>query len=563
MNNKTRLKTILKFAKPYSVLFLLAEICIIVSYTVSVLLPMNVAKLVDDVFYAENQAMLKEVILTFIILFLVSIIFNLIYSYVWQALINKYIVDVKLSMYERIVYTKANILSDIDSGDIMSRIDYDADQFIYIIQRNIFHFINSIIMCIGIIYMIAVINKIIAIMLIIAAVIPIITTRLQRRYMEKYSVRLRKLNGILTGRLFDFLKGFREIKLLQAGRRTYQMLFNNIKESIHWENKTKKVDFAVNKVIYLINLTVSIVIYAYSAYLIYTDRMSIGFFLAIIEYIALLHKKINWILRIYLDWHGRKVSIDRVCEVLNYDIETEGKVDIDDIEKIVFQNTGFAYREGQYVLNNISFEINKGDKVALTGESGVGKTTLTGLILKLFDTQEGRILINGFDISEIDSFKLRSCIGVVGQDIRMFNGSIRNNLILGCKEPNDINDDTLMKLCEKVGLSDLIKSLPDGLDTVIGNNINLSGGQKQRFMIAGMLLKGTKTIILDEATSALDENTESLILDEIDRLGNDITVIIISHRESAIKNCNKIIRLGEEKVCHATCITRNTTENTY
>ena len=558
MKNRKFIKVIAQFAKPYTVLFIIAEICIVVSYTVAVLLPLNLTRLIDEVFYAENYMILKDIIMAYLGLFLISVIFNLIYSFTWQTLNNRYIVDIKTKMYESIMRSKASTLSNMNSGDIMSRIDSDADQFIHIIQRNIFHFINSIIMCLGIVLIVAKINVIIAVMLVLAAVLPIIITKIAGNFLEKYMRRIRELNGDFTGKLFEILKGFREIILLRAGWWTNKVIFRNLKESIVNENKAKKTDFLVNKFIYLINVLTSIIIYAFTIYLVYNDVLTVGFFIAIIEYIALLHKKINWILRIYLDWHGRKVSIDRVCEILDYETEQlDGdreniSLDIDGIESIEFVNAGFSYSTNRLedmrniVLNDTSFKIEKGEKLGIAGISGVGKTTIVGLILKYYDLQEGYILINGMDISNVNRFDIRKNIGIVQQEITLFNGSLRANLLLGNEE--NISDEKIMDICNKTGLTELINSFPNGLDTVINSQFNLSGGQKQRIMIVRILLRNVKVIILDEATSALDEDTEMSIMNEIERLCPDLMLIIISHRLSTIRRCDRIIVLNEGHV---------------
>ena len=548
-NKKERIKTIARFMKPYTFLFIVAEVCILVLYTVSVLLPLNLTRLIDDVFYAENYMLLKEVILMYLLLFAVRGITNLVYSYTWQTLNNRYVVDVKTSIYKTIMYSKADKLVNMNSGDIMSRIDNDADQFIYIVQRNIFHFINSVLMCVGIIIIVARINLIIAIMLIVTAVLPIILTKFLGKFVEKYTRNLREINGVFTGKLFEIIKGFGEIILFRAQRWTHKVLFTKLKESILLENKTKKMDFIANKTIYFINLTTSIMIYSFSAWLIYQGYLTVGFFLALIEYVALLHKKINWILRIYLDWHGRKVSVDRISEVLNNEtemVENENKMPIGVIESIVFQNVSFAYKKetgelGKNVFENISFEINKGEKVAISGVSGIGKTTVTGLILKYFQPTEGKVLINGKNIVGINSFDLRKNIGIVQQEVVLFSESIRYNLIQGIE--SEKNDEELLAVCEKVGLLDLIRCLPKGLDTKINAVSDLSGGQKQRKMIARILLKGVTTIILDEATSALDEETENNILNKFEEYSAEITMIVISHRESTIKKCERKIEL--------------------
>lgn len=540
-----RVKTVCRFGKRYWPLFMIAEICILISYAVALLLPLNLTFLTDKVLYTYNYSLLDDAIRNYIILFVVAGISNFIYAYVWQNLNNHYIVDVKNALFEKTIFAKSKWLSNMNSGDIMSRIDTDSEQFLHIVQRNVFHFINSAALCIGIIVIIWNRNQTLAILLIAAALLPIIITRLCGKWAEKYSKQSREITGTYSGRIFEILKGIREIKLLCAEWWAKSQVLDPLKKLIKLGNKIRRVDFAVNKSIYLVNLTVSIIIYWVSVQLIMNGNISIGIFLSIIEYTALLHKKMNWMLRIYLDWFSRKVSVDRVKEVLNVETESDqGESLSEPIQNLAFDHVTFGYQE-DVVLNDISFEVHRGEKVAIVGSSGVGKTTITGLIMKYFEPQKGRVLINGQDSNKLKIKTVREKIGMMNQDIFLFQESIRYNLLLGNPE---YTDGELLEVCDRVGLGEIIRNLPHGLDSKISKDFDLSGGQKQRIMIARILLKNVDTIILDEATSALDITIEGQILKQLSSLSPDTTMLIISHRLEAIRHCDKIIVLDKGKI---------------
>ena len=527
-------------------MFLIAEICILVSYTIPVMLPINLAKLTDEVLYKGQYSLLPEIVRNYMFMFLTATVFNFIYAFVWQYLSNHYVLDVKNKLFEKIIFAKASFLSNINSGDMMTRIDGDAEQFIHVIQRNLFHFINSAIMCIGIVTLVAKFNPVVAIMLVIAAVLPIVITRLFGNFTEKYSKESREISGEMIGTLYEIIKGFREIKLFQAENFAFQKIFVPLKCLIALGNKIRDVDFWVNKLIYLVNLSASIIIYGYSAYLVLNGELTIGVFLAIIEYIALLHKKFNWILRIYLDWFNRKVSIDRVNEVLDLEGETLRGKEISSIDSVEFKNVEFSYNNENVVLNKFNLKINKGEKVGVVGGSGNGKTTTVSLLLDLYEPQNGLILINGIPISEINEASIRKNIGVVSQDIIIFEETVRYNLNLG----NDFSDNELYEALDAVNLTEAIENLPKGIDTQISAaSHNLSGGQKQRLMIARLLLKKPSFIILDEATSALDIETEKNITEYLSSgFSDNTTMLVISHRLEAIKNCDKIMVLDRHRI---------------
>ncbi len=371
-----RIGTVWRFGRKYTPLFIIAEICILVSYIVALLLPLNLTRLTDQVLYGQKHELLNTVIRDYAILFGVATVFNLIYAFTWQTLNNRYVVDVKNEVFRKTIFAKASFLCNMNSGDIMSRIDGDAEQFIHVVQRNLFHFVNSMFLCAGIVWMVARINLTIAAMLIIAAALPIILARLCGKLTQKYTKESREITGTFTGRLFEILKGIREIRLSCANWWANSQVLSPLKRLISLGNRTRRVDFFVGKGIYLINLSASLVIYGVSAYFIIRGDLTIGLFLAMIQYIALLHKKFNWMLRIYLDWFGRKVSIDRVNEILTTDSETDTGIEISAVETVEFRHVSFAYEKNVPVLENVSFIIHKGERVAVVGSSGVGKTTL-------------------------------------------------------------------------------------------------------------------------------------------------------------------------------------------
>lgn len=544
--NKKRFQLIWRFGRQYLPIFIVAEICILVSYTVSILLPMNLSLLTDQVLYGAKHRLLAVVIRNYILLFSAAALFNLIYAWAWQRLNNRYVVDVKNAMFEKVVCYKAKDLTAMNTGDMMSRIDYDADQFIFIVQRNLFHFVNSALLCVGIVCVVARINIGIAALLAVAASLPICLTQFCTRFTQKYTQQTREVTGDFSGRLFEILKGMRDIKLLCAEWWANSRLFEPLKKLITLGNRTRRIDFLVNKGIYAVNLLTSLAVYSYSAYLIYRHHMTIGVFLAIVQYVALMHKKLNWMLRIYLDWYGRKVSIDRVDEVLQKETEDEtGETLSEPVQSIEFRNVSFGYTDTK-VLENLSFSIREGEKVAVVGNSGVGKTTLAALLLQLYEPQSGSIRINGADSRTFNKNSIRRSIGVVQQEVLLFDDTVRANLELGS---GTHTDEELYAVCGQVGLLDLIRGLSEGLDTPLGDNrYGFSGGQKQRLMIARILLKDPPVVLFDEATSALDVETEKLVIDTLSALRPDRTMIIISHRLAAIKNCERVIVLENGRI---------------
>ncbi len=400
-NVRNRMKYIWRFGKRYVLFFIIAEICILVSYAVSVMLPMNLTRLTDRVLYGGDFELLGSVIRDYCLLFCISTIFNFIYAFVWQYLNNHYVLDVKKEMYKKVVYAKSSFLSVSNSGDLMTRIDNDSEQFIHVVQRNLFHFINSAIMCAGIIVVVAKINTVIALLLLIASVLPILITRLCGRIIEKYARESRRISGEWNGKMYEVLKGFRDIKILNALSWADNNVIRPLKQLLHLGNQTRRVEFVVGKEIDLVNLLSNLVIYAFSVYLIIQGNLTVGVFLALIQYVSLLHRKFNWMLRIWLDWYNRKVSIDRVTDILELEPETSGTNSINEIKAVEFRDVNFEYELGCPVLKGFNLKINSGERIGIVGHSGNGKTTIISLLLGFYQVNNGTILINDISLENI------------------------------------------------------------------------------------------------------------------------------------------------------------------
>ena len=244
------------------------------------------------------------------------------------------------------------------------------------------------------------------------------------------------------------------------------------------------------------------------------------------------------------------MAIERVFEMIDMPIqidEKENAKEMKTLEKgIEFKNVDFSYTPEKQILKNINLTIQKGQTVALVGNSGGGKSTIISLIPRFYDVENGEILIDGENLKNLSTHSVREQIAVVFQDNFLFSGTIRDNILLG--KPN-ATETEIQNAIKSACLSDFIASLETGLDTEIGERgVLLSGGQKQRIAIARAFLKNAPIVILDEATSALDNKSEAIVQQAIDNLMKDRTVIVIAHRLSTIQNADKIVVLNEGEI---------------
>lgn len=288
----------------------------------------------------------------------------------------------------------------------------------------------------------------------------------------------------------------------------------------------------------------------YGSHLIMSEQITPGNFVSFITALILLYTPIKSIGNNLNAVQMSFFAIDQILAILDTQPGIQNTEDAKDFplnhKQIQFINVGFEYIKNQPVLKNINLNINKGEKIALVGNSGGGKTTLVNLLPRFYDVTDGRIMIDDIDIRGYKMESLRDNIAVVFQDNFLFAGTIRDNILLGNKNASENEISNAIKMAY---LDDFINSLDNGLDTIIGERgVLLSGGQKQRVAIARAFLKNAPIIILDEATSALDNKTEAIVQKAIDNLMQNKTVFVIAHRLSTIRNADKIAVINEGKL---------------
>lgn len=286
------------------------------------------------------------------------------------------------------------------------------------------------------------------------------------------------------------------------------------------------------------------------SYLIVTGKITSGNFVAFTAALIMLYKPLRSLGNYYISIQNSFLAIDRIFEILGLEPQVKDKenaLELNEIKKgITLKNVCFSYVPGREVLHDINLEIPKGKTLALVGNSGGGKTTVSALIPRLYDIQSGEIKIDDINIRDFSQKSLRKQIAMVFQDNFLFSGTIRENILLGNPEVNEaVIWDALKNAC----LADFVKGLPQGLDTDIGERGTLlSGGQKQRLAIARAFVKNAPIVILDEATSALDTKSEKVVQEALDNLMKNRTVIVIAHRLSTVQNADNIVVVNDGRI---------------
>jgi len=302
--------------------------------------------------------------------------------------------------------------------------------------------------------------------------------------------------------------------------------------------------------IFFLSNILNIITLSVGGFFVYRGYINIGDLVAYLLYINFFLQPIRKLTNFTQQFQDGMTGFERFVEIMKVKpsiVDKEDAVNLKEIKgKIEFKNVAFKYSEKKFVLSNINLVIMPGETMALVGPSGGGKTTLCQLIPRFYEVNDGEILVDGINIKDIKMKSLRENIGLVQQDIFLFTGTIKENILYG--KP-DAEDAEVVKAAKDANIHDFIMSLPEGYDSYVGEKgIKLSGGQKQRISLARAFLKNPAILILDEATSALDSEAEIIIQQALEKLTVGRTVLVIAHRLSTIKNANQIVVLTDEGI---------------
>ena len=359
-----------------------------------------------------------------------------------------------------------------------------------------------------------------------------------------------------NAKIINFLNGELTTKLYNAEKFSYKSVeksFEVYLENIYKVGKLENIQYALKD---LIGLSGEIVILCLGAYSIFLGDMTIGELITFNALIVYFFDPIRNLIDLQTEFQTALIAEERIQEIIELEPEeSEKKEELYYIENpfhkeydVCFQNVSFGYDPDKLVLNHFSLQIKSGSKISILGASGTGKSTIAKLLLKLYILKKGNISINGIELKAISTETLRSEIVYVSQDTSLFNISIRENLLLGNKDRDNIEE--IHKVCKIVKIHDFIMSLPFQYDTVLEENgSNLSTGQKQRLMLARAVLRNPRILILDEATSNLDIELEKSVNNSIIRYLGDSTVIFITHRLETTENCDAIYKLENGQIC--------------
>lgn len=344
--------------------------------------------------------------------------------------------------------------------------------------------------------------------------------------------------------LYSVISGWREVRAMNLQKQGEEVFRNYSKKDAIYFTKVTNYWVIRNQILPKIKdeFLMQFLVYFLGGILIYYNQISIGTLLVFAQYYTMLSTAVKDVTRADAELQSNIDFYERVLNAAEQDNYQDNGIKMFESAALEVKNICFRYPKGEKnIFENFSLSIRQGERIGIIGESGKGKTTLLNLLVGALYPDSGEIYFGGVELRNADLREVHKRIGFVLQDNMLFNTSIKENLEYGKENATEYE---MVQACKKAYIYDFIQKLPKGLDTVIGEDgVKLSGGQKQRIVLARLFLKDVDIFIFDEATSALDQHAESIIHDAIQKIESDKTIIIVSHRQSSLSLCNRIITL--------------------
>ncbi|BBH22586.1 multidrug ABC transporter ATP-binding protein [Paenibacillus baekrokdamisoli] len=542
MGLKQELKIILQLAKPYKWSLTNLFLCVVVTSFVGMLYPYIFGMLVDEAFYNHNKEIFVHIILVYVLIYLNEQSLHLILNAVWSYLMTRFLFDIRKKIFEKIFLIKTSWFQDSQTGNIITLINNDSEEFMNFLHWNFFYAIANSLRLLTAIVLITIMNYRLAILMFIIVPLSVYISMLFGRYIKRNLDLYRTEYGKTISWVLEIFNGLRDIHLLASERNVTRKFVVLLSKLIPLKNKNNFLELSSNRIITFISLCSDLILYTVSAFLIIKGKFTVGAFIATIEYFNQANSLLNSLSGANTRFQQNRVSIRRIFELWKEQEEEKHGEQLKVSKGVVkFNNISFGYEPEINILSELSLTLSTNESVALVGVSGSGKSTLINLLLRFYKPNHGSIQIDGIDINKYSVRSLRQNVGVVMQEPVLFDGTIKSNLQLAKR--NATEEEILIAL-ERANIKDLIDNLPDGLNTKVGEGgRQFSGGQIQRIAIARIFLKNPKILIFDEATSALDGDAEMIIQNALHELSHNRTTLTIAHRLSTIRQADRIIFL--------------------
>ncbi len=541
---------LMRLLKPYIGKFILAVLCTLGGVALSMILPLLIQNIVDSALQSKNLEFLNWLCTFLLMLFFFEFITSFGRDYLLPTVGHLLMADLRVQTYAHLQKLTLSFFEKRRVGELMSRMTNDIGAIQNAVTHDLINVMRQVLTLIFGIILVLYIEWRLALLSIAPLVaIPPLMNKIGRKMREKTTSFHQRLADV-SAFLEETFSGVRLIKAFVLEVLALQMFKEEVRKAVEAAKQVFRTSAFFGAFIgFFAELSILSAVW-YGGYLVVNGVLSVGQVIAFLIYIMNITGPFTSIAQTWVSWQQSLAASKRVFEILDVKIEeTEPSeaIEMPPIKgHIRFENVSFRYENGQEVLKNINLEVKPGESLALVGPSGAGKSTIVNLIMRFYKPTEGRILIDGIDISTIKPQSLRKQIGVVPQDPFLFAISIRDNIAVG--KP-DATMEEIIEAAKAAKIHDFIMTLEKGYETIVGERgCTLSGGQRQRIAIARAIIRKPRILIFDEATSALDSESEAQIQKALSEITKGRTTIIIAHRLSTIRKVDKIAVIDEGRI---------------
>ena len=542
-------RIVFEYLMSHKLKIILALLMMVISAAATGLHAWLVRPALDEVLIKGNKEMLFLIPIAIIIVTLCKGLATYTHSYQMSKVAHSIIAKLQTQMFEKLMYLNMKFYNDSKSGNLISRLINDTYYLRLAIVKSVTGIIKDVLVIIFLLGNMFYQSWTLTLFAFFAFPLAIWPIRKIGKSIRKITYTIQNEIAIFSNVLAESIKGIRQVKAYSRENYEKQRAFETISFIQKYFTKSAFISNRLSPLMEFIgSLAVALSIYAGGVFVL-NESMTTGQFMSFLVSLLLAYQPVKALGNLNISVQEGLAGAERIFKLLDTseknmeNISPKKTIDLDG--DIVFKDVSFAYNDNT-VLDKISLRIPKGKKVALVGLSGSGKSTIANIILRLYDSYSGSILINSKDIKELDLTDVRNSVSIVTQETILFNESIFNNIKYGNIEATD---EEINLVAKNAGVNSFSEELDQKLHTVIGENgIKLSGGQRQRIAIARALIKDAPLLIMDEATSSLDNITENKIHETINSLMNNKTKLIIAHRLSTIEDADIIYVLDKGKI---------------
>ena len=552
------------YYKPHKRLFIVDFSAAIIVAILELAFPLAVQWFIDDLLMGDDWNIILTVGALLLIVYIISTLLQYVVTYFGHKLGVNIETDMRNELFHHVQKQSFRFFDNTKTGHMISRITNDLFDLGELAHHGPEDFFISIMTFLGAFLIMFTINPMLALVVLIAIPILIFLISYGNIRMNRSWKKMYEDIADVNARVEDAVSGVRVVQAFTNEQFEMNRFNENNKKFRRAKLGAYRVMATVHSNIYLLMRLMTLFVLVFGAWLTFNNRLTYGELVSFILLMNVLTNPINKITALLELYPKGMAGFKRFTEMLDVDPDVKDRPDAVDAGNlkgnIEFKNVTFGYEENkQPVLNNLNLNVQPGETVAFVGPSGAGKTTISSLIPRFYDVDDGSIFIDGMDIRDMKKASLRKNIGVVQQDVFLFTGTLKENIAYGNL---DAPDEEIYEAARRAHMEEFIAELPNGYETQIGERgLKLSGGQKQRIAIARMFLKNPPILILDEATSALDTETERIIQESLNELAENRTTLVIAHRLATIKNADRIMVVTkngiEEQGTHDELITQN------